>query len=374
MLVRANFRREPEYRVRDVRAPQSIAVGSQVLAVIGRPFSRLRETQRVDVAAWVDDGRQIVRQLVYPRERLVRRPTFATPRRPDPDARQMMRGDWPQQLRRLKGNPLLWQRRQHTIAGHVVAKLYDQQIGMMLLDKVFEQPCLDLWALVDSRLVGVVPLGTPARQLGLRHPIVRLRAADAIGMDDRALIDEAVLQRTQEEIFRGDMTVADDQHDQPRESGFHQQSVLLGGNGAKNARTTLSSIAVKKGLDALPPPLSATGFEPSAVRWHWRYRCPRSCSRTASGAGRLSLATVRAARTLSSRCRRRARRSAPGNRTLRAPGPHFLSFRRPMEDRPMRTWLPRPRSPPPTGEPDYRPTASPSPLPRIRPSHRPSRR
>jgi hypothetical protein len=73
-------------------------------------------------------------------------------------------------------------------------ELDDQQFGVVLLDQGFERPGLDLGALVDDRLVRIVPLTAAAGQLGLLHPIIRLRAADPIGMDDRALADQVVLQ------------------------------------------------------------------------------------------------------------------------------------------------------------------------------------
>jgi hypothetical protein len=46
-------------------------------------------------------------------------------------------------------------------------------------------------------------------------------------MHDRALIEQSIVQRSQKEIFRGDMAVADDQDDQSREGGFNQRSILF---------------------------------------------------------------------------------------------------------------------------------------------------
>ena len=76
---------------------------------------------------------------------------------------------------------------------------------------------------------------------------MRLRAANAVGMHDGALINQGVLQRPQEEIFHGHMAVANDQDDQSRESGVSQASIPFPRQTA--IVITLSQQAVKKRLD-----------------------------------------------------------------------------------------------------------------------------
>jgi hypothetical protein len=196
--MRDDLGRQPNRRIGDIGAPGAVAVGRQVFAVIRGPLPGLREAERIDITAGVDDLRQISRQILHAGERLVgrRRPSGA-PRRvlPKHKAAYGPRWDFSICCTSNVDSHSLGNAGRHAVPGHVVAKLDDQaDSGWCSSINFSSAQVFDLGA-VDRRSVHrnyAVRRGRTAVRSEL-HPVARLRPAHAVGLHAGSLVHQRVV-------------------------------------------------------------------------------------------------------------------------------------------------------------------------------------